>query len=320
MLSVRADVTRCGVCRVEVFRSGLGAHPAQHAVNGAVDDQRRTSVGADLAPARNRGARVCQDLRDVGRDVRAVALQQFVADRRLERHDVAGLEVAVAVGMQHDPLFFVDARDEPEIETQEFLHHAQNGVGRFAERFELLVLCRGCGHPLACSHGSLVPRICAIPYGVVFRPYGYHRGALNRPEIHMLDALLAAITLPILAMTSGACAGPTITSAVGLAGRHQRRPDDLRRGDPGEECRLRRRTVFVAAVRSGLPGRNQGRPKGHAAARRRCNRPPSTTDSRVHRKPRPRSTHLRFTLTLSDPHGTPFTDCSSGDNGYRLNI
>ena len=32
------------------------------------------------------------------------------------------------------------------------------------------------------------------------------------------------------------------------------------------------------------------------------------------------STHLRFQLTLSDPHGTPFKDCSNSANRYRLDI
>jgi hypothetical protein len=135
----------------------------------------------------------------------------------------------------------------------------------------------------------------------------------------MIDVLLAAISLPILAMTSGACAGPTITNAVATqAGDNGNlRTYDVaitvkNLGSAGEPSSLLQSVqVFQDATKVD----QKGTPPLAAGAA-------STVHYRFTRSSEAQhnSTHLRFQLTLADPHGTPFTDCSTANNRFRLDI
>jgi hypothetical protein len=135
----------------------------------------------------------------------------------------------------------------------------------------------------------------------------------------MLDALLAAISLPILAMTSGACAGPTITNAVasevGSNGDLTTYDVAIRvtnAGSAGEPSSLLQSVqVFQDATKVDQKGTPPLAAGASATVHYRFSR---SSEAEA------RSTHLHFRLTLADPHGTPFTDCSSGANGYRLDI
>jgi hypothetical protein len=135
----------------------------------------------------------------------------------------------------------------------------------------------------------------------------------------MLDAVLAALTLPILAMTSGACAGPTITKAVasevGSNGDLNTYDVAIRVTNAGSAAEPSSILQSVQVYQDATKVDQKGTPPLAAGAS-------ATVHYRFQRSSEAaaRSTHLHFTLTLADPHGTPFTDCSSGSNSYRLDI
>lgn len=135
----------------------------------------------------------------------------------------------------------------------------------------------------------------------------------------MLDALLAALSIPILAMTSGACAGPVITHAVasqvGSNGDVTTYDVAITVKNDGAKAEpsslLQSVQVFQDATKVDQRGTQ---PLAAGAS--------ETVHYRFTRssEARPGSTHLHFRLVLNDPHGTPFADCGTADNNYRLNV
>lgn len=133
----------------------------------------------------------------------------------------------------------------------------------------------------------------------------------------MLDALLAALSLPLLAMTTNACAGPAITNAVatqvGTNG-------DLTTYDvsvtvkndgPAEPSSLLQSVqVYQDQTKVDQKG-TQPLPAGGS----------TTVHYRFSRSSQaePGSTRLHFRLVLRDPHGTAFSDCTP-DSNYTLNV
>ena len=135
----------------------------------------------------------------------------------------------------------------------------------------------------------------------------------------MLDALLAALTLPIVAMTSGACAGPMITHAVaaqvganGDLSTYDVAVTVKNTGSQGEPSSL---LQSVEVMQDATKVDEKGTQPLAAGASR-------TVHYRFSRSSEAEagSTHLHFRLALSDPHGTPFADCTAGSSGYRLDI
>jgi len=135
----------------------------------------------------------------------------------------------------------------------------------------------------------------------------------------MIDVLLAALSLPVLAMTSGACAGPTITNAVATQAGDN---GDLRtydiaitvtnRGSAGEPSSLLQSVqIFQDATKVDQKGTPPLAAGGATTVHYRFTRSSEAQHN---------STHLRFQLALSNPHGTPFTDCTTANNRYRLDI
>jgi hypothetical protein len=135
----------------------------------------------------------------------------------------------------------------------------------------------------------------------------------------MLDAVLAALSKPILAMTSGACAGPTITHAVasevGSNGNLTTYDVAIRVTNAGSAAEPSSLLQSVEVFQDATKVDQKGTPPLAAGAS-------ATVHYRFSRssEAEARSTHLHFTLKLSDPHGTPFAHCSSGTNSYRLDI
>ncbi len=135
----------------------------------------------------------------------------------------------------------------------------------------------------------------------------------------MLVAFLAAFSLPIVAMTSGACAGPTITSAIasqaGTNGNLNTYDVAIRVKNAGSAAEPSSLLQSVQVFQDATKVDQKGTPPLAAGQS-------ATVHYRFTRSSEAaaRSTHLHFTLTLSDPHGTPFADCSSGQNSYRLDI
>lgn len=135
----------------------------------------------------------------------------------------------------------------------------------------------------------------------------------------MLDVLLAALSLPILAMTSGACADPAITSAVateaGNNGNLTTYDVAIRvknAGSAGEPSSLLQSVqVFQDATKVD----QHGTPPLAAGAS-------ATVHYRFSRSSEARagSTHLRLRLVLSNPHGVRVTDCTTANDTYRLNV
>lgn len=135
----------------------------------------------------------------------------------------------------------------------------------------------------------------------------------------MLDALLAALSLPILAMTSGACAGPTITNAVasqvgnnGNLSTYDVAVTVKNTGSAAEPSSLLQSVqVYQDATKVDQKGTQ---PLGAGAS--------TTVHYRFQRSSEAQrgSTHLRFQLVLSDPHGTPFNNCSPAANRYRIDV
>jgi hypothetical protein len=157
------------------------------------------------------------------------------------------------------------------------------------------------------------------PDGVNPAPFGYDRRAFNRPENHMLDALLAALSLPILAMTSGACSAPTITSAtatqVGSNGDLTTYDVAIRVKNAGSAAEPSSLLQSVQVYQDATKVDQKGTPP-LAAGRS------ATVHYRFQRSSEARtgSTHLRLQLTLSDPHGAPVTDCSPANTSFRIDV
>ncbi len=130
-------------------------------------------------------------------------------------------------------------------------------------------------------------------------------------------ALLAALSMPLIAMTSGACASPTITSAVatpvGSNGNLTTYDIAIRVKNTGSaepSSLLQSVQVFQDATKvdqKGTPPLSAG---GAATVHYRFQRSAEA---------RPGSTHLRFQLMVSDPHG-PTTECSAANSTYRIDV
>ena len=134
----------------------------------------------------------------------------------------------------------------------------------------------------------------------------------------MIDALLAALSLPILAVTSSACAGPAITNAVAAqAGTN----GDLTTYDvtvrvknvgPASEPDSLLQSVQVFQDQTKVDQKGT-QPLAAGAS--------ETVHYQFSRSSEAEagSTHLHFRLVLSDPHGTPFSDCTP-NNDYRIDV
>jgi hypothetical protein len=130
--------------------------------------------------------------------------------------------------------------------------------------------------------------------------------------------LLAALALPLLATTSGTCVDPAITSAVAsLAGNsgdlttydvavkitnggHAAEPSSL----------LQSVAVFQDTDKVGQIGTPPLKPAASTTVHYRFQR---SSEARTG------STHLRFSLVVTDPH-TPVSDCSSHGRSYRIDV
>jgi hypothetical protein len=134
----------------------------------------------------------------------------------------------------------------------------------------------------------------------------------------MLDVLLAALSLPLLAMTSTACSDPAITSAiatqVGDNGALTTYDVAVRVKNAGSMAEpsslLQSVQVFQDATKvdqMGAPPLSAGRA---ATVHYRFTRSSGA---------QARSTHLRFKLVLTDPHRAT-TDCSVANDTFRLDV
>jgi hypothetical protein len=134
----------------------------------------------------------------------------------------------------------------------------------------------------------------------------------------MLDVLLTALSLPILAMTSSACVSPGITSAVAneLGSNGNLTTYDVaitvkNAGTAAEPSSLLQSVqVFQDATKVDQKGTPPLPAGGSATVHYRLQR---SSDAR------PGSTHLRFALVMRDPHG-PVTSCSTANSTYRVNV
>ena len=134
----------------------------------------------------------------------------------------------------------------------------------------------------------------------------------------MIDALLAALSMPLLAMTSGACAGPAITHAVATqAGSN----GDLTTFDVAVTVKndgaasepdslLQSVQVFQDQTKVDQKGTQ---PLAAGASETVHYQFSRSSDAEAG------STHLHFRLVISDPHGTPFSDCTP-NNDYRIDV
>jgi hypothetical protein len=134
----------------------------------------------------------------------------------------------------------------------------------------------------------------------------------------MLDALLAALSMPLLAMTAGACTDSAITSAVvtnvgndgGLTTYDV--AITVKNAGPAAEpsSLLESVQVFQDTTKvdqKGTPPLGAGR---SAIVHYRFSR-----SSEAHTG----STHLRFRLVSSDPHEA-ITECSTANTTYRIDV
>jgi hypothetical protein len=135
----------------------------------------------------------------------------------------------------------------------------------------------------------------------------------------MLDALLMALSVPLLAATSTAtaCAAPAITAAVAheLGSNGNLNTYDVAivvRNSGGAEpaSLLQSVQVFQDATKVD----QKGTPPLAAGAS-------ATVHYRLQRSSEARagSTHLRFSLVMHDPHG-PVSNCSGSNATYRINV
>jgi len=134
----------------------------------------------------------------------------------------------------------------------------------------------------------------------------------------MLDALLAALSLPLLAMTTNACAGPTIVHAVAAqAGTN----GDLTTynvaitvkndGSQGEPSSLLQSVqVYQDQTKVDQKGTQPLAAGGSTTVHYVFSRSAEAEQG---------STHLHFRLVLRDPHGTSFAACTP-DSNYRLDV
>jgi archaellum component FlaG (FlaF/FlaG flagellin family) len=133
----------------------------------------------------------------------------------------------------------------------------------------------------------------------------------------MLDVLLTALTLPLLAMTSNACVAPAITTAVasqvGNNGDLTTYDVAIRVKNAGsaEPSSL---LQSVQVFQNGTKVDQKGTPPLQAGGT-------ATVHYRLQRSSEARAgtTHLRFSLVVHDPHG-PVTNCSTAQSSYRINV
>ena len=133
----------------------------------------------------------------------------------------------------------------------------------------------------------------------------------------MLDALLAALSLPLLAAATNACAGPAITNAVAT--------------QVGTNGDLTNYDVAITVKNSGSAEPSsllqsvqvyQDQTKVDQKGTQPLAAGGSTTVHYIFSRSSEAergSTHLHFRLVLSDPHGTAFSDCTP-DSDYRLDV
>ena len=134
----------------------------------------------------------------------------------------------------------------------------------------------------------------------------------------MLDVLLTALSLPLLAMTSTACADPAIASAVATqVGDNGNLTTfdvavSVKNAGPGAEpsSLLQSVQVFQDATKVDQMGAPPLQPGRAATVHYRF-----TRSSEAH----PLSTHLRFKIVMSDPHRKT-TDCSVANDTFRLDV
>jgi hypothetical protein len=133
----------------------------------------------------------------------------------------------------------------------------------------------------------------------------------------MLDVLLAALSIPLLAMSSNACAAPAITGAVAnqLGSNGNLTTYDVaitvkNTGAAEPSSLLQSVQVFQDATKVDQKG-TPPLPAGGA----------TTVHYRLQRssEARPGTTHLRFALVLHDPHSA-ITECSGTNGTYRINV
>jgi subtilase family serine protease len=131
--------------------------------------------------------------------------------------------------------------------------------------------------------------------------------------------LLAALTLPLLAMTSTTCADPAIVKAVAttVAGGGPLTTYDVavtveNVGLGAEPASLLQSVaIYQDATKVGQVGTPPLRPGQRATVHYRFQRSSHGRSG---------STHLRFALVLSNPHGVPVTDCSTRNDTYRIDV
>lgn len=134
----------------------------------------------------------------------------------------------------------------------------------------------------------------------------------------MLDVLLTALSLPLLAMTSNACVSPAITSAVAsqLGSNGDLTTYDVaitvKNAGPAAEpsSLLQSVQVYQDATKVDQKGTPPLRAGGSATVHYRFQRSSEA---------RPGTTRLRFSLVMHDPHGA-VTRCSTANSTYRINV
>jgi hypothetical protein len=134
----------------------------------------------------------------------------------------------------------------------------------------------------------------------------------------MLDVLLTALSLPILAMTSPACVSPGITSAVanqlGSNGNLTTYDVAITVKNTGAAAEPSSLLQSVQIYQDATKVDQKGTPPLPAGGS-------TTVHYRLQRssEARPGSTHLRFALVMHDPHG-PVASCSTANSSYRVNV
>jgi len=133
----------------------------------------------------------------------------------------------------------------------------------------------------------------------------------------MLDVLLAALTLPLLAMSPNACIAPAITTAVAsqVGNNGDLKTYDVaisvKNGGSAEPLSLLQSVqVFQNGTKVDQKGTPPLRAGGTATVHYRLQR---SSDAR------PGTTHLRFSLVARDPHGA-VSNCSTAQSSYRINV
>jgi archaellum component FlaG (FlaF/FlaG flagellin family) len=133
----------------------------------------------------------------------------------------------------------------------------------------------------------------------------------------MLDTLLMALSVPLLAVSGSACAAPAITGAVAneLGSNGDLNTYDVaitvkNTGASEPSSVLQSVQVFQDATKVD----QKGTPPLAAGAS-------ATVHYRLQRSSdaRPGSTHLRFSIVMHDPH-RPVADCSGSNATYRINV